>query len=460
MDTSKVSNARRLILGKTATLALALAPSLSTIFPPGAVAQGRDIDFVAREIIKRDLQLQSLNLRLHQQCADPNFNRSRRTWLWDFGNAIPTEAGLITATANFYSHYAYRQGNHLPNSQAAAAIDPQVAGQVVGGLGSYFELMSALHHSIQTHKKGLDFKVASKRVLILKNEIDVLQAEYDSLTISGTQSRAYLAEAAILKDIRDNSLNEFIRLQKSSAFISSGQVTEDAISALRNTIGCTGNSINVAADLKGNKRLNGQADILNLIAASMITTRPLITNMAALLATHHRQNKVVKTIHLLDGDRLQSQTNDFDKDFKTLSDTTSATAGDAQLGQRMALYKLQLETETEQKSLADYEQSKLKLSAARRFRETIYGPTKLSQSVLGIVVGLRSQNNATKDYQLAASGNVTYTSGQIFNIFELVRERIVDEDSHSRLQAKKMLPAQRLQKSAERLEEMQKLLEQ
>jgi hypothetical protein len=74
---------------------------------------------------------------------------------------------------------------------------------------------------------------------------------------------------------------------------------------------------------------------------------------------------------------------------------------------------------------------------------------------MNIVVGFRKQNNVTADNRLEATANMTYTSGQVFNILELVRERVVDEAAHSKLKSAQMLPQQRIQRSLKDLEAMQ-----
>jgi hypothetical protein len=83
----------------------------------------------------------------------------------------------------------------------------------------------------------------------------------------------------------------------------------------------------------------------------------------------------------------------------------------------------------------------------------------MAQATIGIVIGFRRQNNATSDNRLAAGANLTYCSGQVFNILELVRERVIDEKSHFELKRKNMLPEQRIDKSLLKLDDMQARLQ-
>ncbi len=96
----------------------------------------------------------------------------------------------------------------------------------------------------------------------------------------------------------------------------------------------------------------------------------------------------------------------------------------------------------------------------RRFKDTLYGPTKLSQAIIGINVSLRTRPNTTSDNQLSAAANLTYCSGQVFNITELLRERLVDEVRHRQDKDNGLLPEQRIERGLENLTRMESMLKQ
>jgi len=458
---------RRLILSS-------LALALTSFSPASAKDLSSDfIDDLAKKILQRELDLQRLNVRLHMEAANPSFNRARRTWLWDIGNAIPTESGLIAATALFFSNTRNRVlitpypasvdgktefalearnvHNHIADCKIAATIDPQIAGQVVGGAGSLLELGADCRRAFYLHKNKLDRRAVTRQVVTLKQQIDDLQQQYDALPAA--HAGAYLAEGSVLKDIRNNCLGEFVRLDRNAALISTGQAIEDTVSLSRNTVGGVGNSINVLAIFRNNKRLNGEGALLNLTAASMITARPFLSNIGGWLAKRSN-NQLTKELlggaQTVNDERLAS-------DLETLKSCHAQSAALAKT--RLAIYGTQLDRYRGEKELAEEEKTKAKQTVLRRFRESIYGPTKLAQSTLNVIIGFRSQNNSTADNRLDAAGNLTYTSGQIFNIAELVRERLVDEARHARQAADHMLPEQRLGRQIEAIDKMQQQLE-
>jgi hypothetical protein len=461
-----------------AKVKVAFIPLLTSciLLAPGAAAQNASLDELAKGILDRELDLQKLNAHLHLEAANPSFKRARRTWLWDIGNALPTEGGLIAATALYSAHcndktvsdvqvtnkdgqasiavLRKRVPNHIPVSEVAGTIEPQIAGQVIGGAGSFYELSADYSRSRNLHKHQLNRGAVTRRVLAMINEIDARQAQFDLQAAANTSAKTYMAEGKVLRDIRNKSLCEFSRLEAAAAKISVGQLIEDAVSATRNTVGGVGNSINVGAILENNKRLNGKADILNLIAASMITMRPFLSNAGNAIATKCSDHTVKKNFP----DLNTKQEIEYSYDTAQLRAQCQEGSISVQMAKRLSLYARQNEKFADEEDLAQKESQKNKQVIVRRFRESIYAPTKMAQSILGIVINFRRGNNATADNRLAAAANLTYTSGQVFNIFELVRERVVDEGRHSRLEATKMLPEQRIERSLETLDSMQSQL--
>ena len=112
-------------------------------------------------------------------------------------------------------------------------------------------------------------------------------------------------------------------------------------------------------------------------------------------------------------------------------------------------YQLYLSFLQEQSELSDAERRADDHAAVRRYRESLYGPTKLAQSILGLNIGFRKLHNETSDNRLAAIGNTVYTAGQAGNLSELIRERIVDEMDHRNKSRQGRLPEQILQRQAQ-----------
>ncbi len=85
----------------------------------------------------------------------------------------------------------------------------------------------------------------------LKRDIDNGLKQYEILvnsqTVTGINTNQAKAEIKVLADIRDRTLDDFIRLEPRSREISVGRIVEDAAGFAGNAVGLVGNSINVAA---------------------------------------------------------------------------------------------------------------------------------------------------------------------------------------------------------------------
>ena len=354
---------------------------LALVLTDIAPAPAAEVDDLAKKILKSELAWQKLNDQLHLAAANPSFNRTRRTWLWDIGNALPTEGGLIAATAVFL-------GRSKNRGQIAGTVIPQIAGQVIGGTGSYYELYADSRRAYKLHHQGLDRYEVTSKAKVLQTEIDSLLCQYERR--AGT-SDLYAGEIKILKDIRQNEVYEFARLEKGAALISTGQLIEDLASAGRNTVGAVGNSINVAAIYRNNKRLNGKGDILNLIAATTISIRPFVSNLGCLFATRASKRRTQSAL----GAAVMEPNDTLAADVAKLrSFPLEGSTASGVISKRMDIYTAQVNRDVDQKALALEESKKAKQLITRRFRESFYGPTKMAQATMGIVIGFRPETNA------------------------------------------------------------------
>lgn len=479
-NTGTASNASD--LSNNATSNGATLPKIAQARSPGAklesdaaveeVITEPDGAFLARNILKDELQLLRLTEDIHLGAANPSFPRARRVWLWDICNAISTEAGLIAATALFYEHSTPkivkepvlidRDGtrqviviekkvpNTIPPGRVVNTIVPQIVGQSIGAGGALLELSADFNRVLKIRRQRLNGALAREKVTAILRRIDERQSQLDHIA-GNTNDHALRAESNILRTIRDFAVSEFARVEAAGSSISISRFIEDSVSLSRNVVGIVGNSINVAGLLEDDKRLNGQGNILNLISASMITTRPFVSNLGAMLGKKHNE-KLAKEMFGHVDEEPHAQ---FDAELDQLK---SEKADDASALARIAIYeRLQAELQDEA-NLAQTEKRNAKQLAVRRYRESIYGPTKMAQAIITTKVNFRHESNATKDNDLSAAANLTYTSGQVFNIAELLRERIVDETKHKKLKQTKMLPEDRIGRSMGSLDLMRNMV--
>lgn len=453
--------------------------AVSVICSPVAGADSK-IDSLANQILRDNLEMQLWTTKLHTLAAVPDRHRRRRAWIWDTSNAVATEVGLVGATALFFSHSNDQTSestavkrtnmglvvqterrkvrNHVPADKVAATIIPQIAGQGVGGLGALNELIQDVRRDRKLYRRGVGRKTLTKNILLNLSEIEHLQKEYD-LRIEEIQSNepadliaVYRSESRLLRALVRHTVDEFERVAKRSAQLRNGNYIEDSLGFARNTVGIVGNALNVASVYRNNKRLNGQGAILNMVSGSILTIRPFLSSIGTAVASKPW---------------LRKNLNEAPPELMTIKEQSdlleSMTVGADALAEpilkdRTQIFRMELAQQKEDNSLAQAESKLLAQSVERRYRESIYGPTKIVQSGLTEVIGFRKQNNTTADNRLGATANLTYCSGQVFNILELVRERLMDNAEFRRSESAKMLPEQRLARSALNLQSIRTLI--
>ncbi|MBN9396221.1 MAG: hypothetical protein J0H83_13315 [Candidatus Melainabacteria bacterium] len=301
----------------------------------------------------------------------------------------------------------------------------------MGLAGAFYELIRDSQRSLYLRKNGLNGKSAIKKMVALNHEFDSTLADSDDLSDP---------ERRLLCALRDAALQEFVRLEGRAGRIATANYIEDGVSLTRNTVGIVGNALNAAGNVNYDKHMNANGNILNAIAASMISLRPLATNSASILCQHVNTQKIRKHFAIYKSD--QDPLDEAEKALADLKDLKNTSTD-------IENYQLYLAFLQEQSELSDAERQADDRAAVRRYRESVYGPTKLAQSILGLNIGFRKLHNATSDNRLAAIGNTVYTAGQAGNLSELIRERIVDEMDHRNKSRQGRLPEQILQRQAQ-----------
>ncbi len=421
-------------------------------------ASAEDIDQLGDEILLRQIELEKLNQQIHLEITRPMFGREKRTWLWDFSNAIPTEGGLIAAMAVFYVHANNKtkiveglsthgpiQGkvsvaNEAPGGAVAGTLIPQIAGQVFGGAGSLFELGLRCYHSRRMHQLHLNRKSVTMRAQLLMHQIGDLESKFEHQALGSDNSQFYLSELKVLRTLDRHAIDRYRYVQGEAIGIATANSLEDSTSVIRNIVVTVCNAINTAAVLNNDRTFNGQGSILNLVAASMITIRPIVSTFGAFTAKRISARLCRKAFPELSSNSADGP---FKQSFEELKSTKGFDSS-AQIQKRMIVYELEAKNIAEEDSLASFEKAADNKVIFNRLRETIYGPTKMTQSIMSISSNLRKVDNPSSSNRISAASNTIYTCGQVYNIAELLKQRIAEDKRHAHLKKEAMLPEQRI----------------
>jgi hypothetical protein len=222
------------------------------------------------------------------------------------------------------------------------------------------------------------------------------------------------------------------------------QNTLDGVDLSRNAVGAAGNQISVHAAYTRNAPLNGVGNILSLLAAVGITTRPYIAWAVRHADMHLARNALTRELPECTTVEETTILAKLEMDERHLRDVVGARLNEQAPTPRFSVLTVEGSILTSQEQSLDKFEGDGK--AGREFddmvRSTAYGPTKLANTILGITTGYHKPVDTVWNNRRNGAGNLTYTCGQGYNFLELWRERIQDERHHTRLKAEGKLPEQ------------------
>lgn len=429
------------------------------------VLRGRaEVDEEMSSILSEELEIERLSAQFDLASNITNFAKGRRQWSYNFGNAFCTEGGLIAATALFASNTSNRHAIHFqtvtkngiqtvqakyvtltpaidPNS-VNGTITPQIVGQCISITGGSFELMTTLGVVIHRDHLGLAPRTLDSEVIDHLASIDrklKIAAAYCSENPSAS------IELRILKDLRDRALSDYFVARLVERRWASWNNSQNVTGVIRNTIGTVGNSINELGRHEARRRLNGDGSILNFISASIILVRPYFCEAWAKYKTRNLDHKLKNLM----GDVEPRNDGILAERILQLKASSRSEVHSNYFDKREQIYNNYSYDRAE--IFEQYDRRLSVLSMRSTVRGSIYAPTKQTQSMINIVTQFRPRNNTVENNRYSAIANLTYTSGQIFNISELVRQRLADEVRHRNLEKAKILPTKLLAKRIELL---------
>ena len=421
-----------------------VAAALSLFCFQAEASASAQADALSTEVIRGEIEFHHLITEMRLKNSIGTISKRRRQFLWSIGNSMPTEAGLIDAMQLFFSHSDYLnefyrnkqdelQVRGVPNQVSgnanAGQLYPQIIGQEINGAGDAFELTKIQLMRARCIRTNIDPKRALLRAKKLLSRMDnALQARCACVNRLDAGSAEYQAEGAVLLDLRTMLLkhfrNAYIDARKEYAW----QNSLETIGVARNAIGALGNQISVHAGYSHNSRLNGLGNLLSELAAIGIIMRPWVSLELSKLDGYFAR----KQLNRLLPDDLIGWTVDTDLvRLRQLLQQNKSTV----MGNR--LDSINVEAQLITADLQDFEQQQSLDKARARMellRNTVYGPTKMSNSLLGMIVGYDTHLNATEKNRLSASGSLTYVVGQGANLMEMWRERVVDELEEHKLE--------------------------
>ena len=421
------------------------------------VLQGRaEVDDQMASILSEELEIERFAAQYDQASNIADFAKGRRQWSYNFGNAVCTEGGLIAATALFASNTGNRHAIQFSTGKdgqpttkyvtIAPAIDPnsvngtitpQIVGQCISIAGGSFELLTTLGVVISRDRLGLSPKALDRAVL---HHLDSIDNKLKIASSNAVSNESVATELQVLKELRDRAISDYYAARLVEKRWTTWNNCQNVTGIIRNTVGCIGNSINELGRHEARRRLNGDGSILNFISASIMLVRPYFCEV---WARYRMRNLEHRLAHLRS--RIDSPNEGkLEENVTSLAIATNKVDRSSSLNKRLQIYA---DFANDHTAIFDHQEKRMSvLSCRSSVRGTLYAPTKQTQSMINIVTQFRPRNNQAENNRYGFVANLTYTSGQLFNISELSRQRVVDEVAHYREERAQILPTQLLAK--------------
>lgn len=466
--------------------ATAILPSQAQVLSGGAQAsdQSAQLEILTTKIAKKETELLRLNTNFRVECTRVSKWKSRRLAAYNLAASGVSNAGITNISVTRWHFWPHPKNMH----RATAKVGPTclLIGHCItlGGV-----LTESAWDVIKDHKvrsQGFDIKTTHNRVLTIKQDLDKLIADRNTLLataqgLTSSEQALAKAEGAVLKDVRDLSLNEyaqfFVRAHK---FFGSRETNSLMAVTAASTGGFQGSLLGIISAANRQPRLVGPGGLGFLLSGAAITATPGMSRLVGTMRGNHARKTIASEI-----DNLTTKSvSKLDEDKARLQQLVSGTDesqrnGLLKITQRLSVYNkesilfaAQDQMNAKEKALAKKEFIERSIAAAS------VGGTKMSWGInlanAGFRFHPRSKTLISKDAKTGkvsikitadprqgqlftrrvAIGATTYIPGTGVWMIDTLQNRIRGEMRDHSLAAQNKLPGMLLKERFDRIDDM------
>lgn len=436
----------------------------ASISPEEAVDK---IDDLTKQILLKEIELQKFNLHYTQEVAKQGRWKGWRYATLQEINTGMNLSGSIISVINRGAHIHRSQGVHLHLQESANYI-PMI-GSIIGASAAVMEFGINGYHDIVARRHGFSPKAAMTHVQGLKDEIDKLMAERTALTKIEASSQALLshvevdeAEGKVLKDLRDQSLQEFQRFHVGARKLIAFQQWQYFFDFAKYTTSAIGSEFAYLSLYRHHRVWNGRAGVLFVVSGQLTMWGPILSRLAAKGVgelTKHRIRSVV-------ADSAEAKVKTLQADMDLLNALIKrgmpSNASVANAVDRQGLYGEHQKTFVNEITAAEKKNSAAKLTATQNIGAGLYvGGSKTASGVLFVIPGFNSHYNSTTTRAGRVTNDLLFSSALIgipsgaFAMLDTLRIQVRGEiDRHKAMKAG-LLPGQIASARLKQLDDME-----
>ncbi|MBS1955799.1 MAG: hypothetical protein JST89_16565 [Cyanobacteria bacterium SZAS-4] len=408
-----------------------------------------------KEILQSGIEIERFSLHFRMESAkQPRFRRLRY-----FLSQEAASAGLLAFEVTGVDQFGVgrKRPLKLDPRPLRGSLAAATTTSIIASSGSMFELSSNVVQMLKNKKHGYDPKSANKYIASKLRHIDELLAQRDALLAANTNDPSYArvaAEGKILHDLRSSFVNEYSHFNADTSAYRTYQNMFYLLNASYNAIGALG--ANTAYRALARPHLNGTANVLFIVAGSMATVTPIISQAAGYYARRHAYTTLKKDVGASDFSPDQ-----FAADLKNLETVSGGTEGSLiqslPLTQRVAIYTQSNELFTKQLDSETKTMRKLeKVALQTSTLGPAIGATLLTQGILGTYGYYHYPIQPRKQINQYYCGAIVGTVGAGAAVIGNAASLLAGYSYEHKLSKQKKLPVQLIQQRLAHLDEIEK----
>jgi hypothetical protein len=399
------------------------------------------LDAITRQILKKEIELDTLNQKFRLHTALTAKWRQRRLFLYSEANSgltlasmlegVPLRYKIFTAKTNAQST-ALRKKDR---GKFACATELQLTGQSLSLTGDVFELGLNYYNYLKLKNKGFDPKSYRVEAEILENEIDKLIAQRKNMltataNLTGADLKAAQLEGQLIDDYRNVDLTTYANYHSATNRFWVLQNTSFLVDMAKNGSGLAGNIISLTGNHFKRPRMQGGSGVMSIISGVIVLATPAvgrITSNVSAVAARRLVSKKMQNLEEIDAAALDKHRHQFltliAENSNNQSKDSTASAGYLQVASaRLNVFA------KEEKMLYDIEKGVAadRRTAHENLVENIafaaaVAPPRIANGITQTIGGWRYYKDHTNAQRLYFAGNTAYLAATGVNILETAR---------------------------------------
>ena len=425
------------------------------------------IDDLTKQILLKEIELQKFNLRYSLEVGKQGRWKGWRYATMQELNMGTGLAGAIISVANRGSYLHRAAGVHRHVQESANYI-PMI-GSIIGASAAVVEFGINGYHDLTARRHGFSPSAATRHVEGIKNDIDSLMAQRAALTkvkasspaLSG-QVEVDTAEGKVLKDLRDQSLQEFQRFHVGARKLIAFQQWQYFFDFAKFTTNAIGYEFAYLSLHRRHRVWNGRAGALFIVSGQLTMWGPILSRVAAKGVGELTKHRIKKVVQDSNDAKVQVLEADLAVLDKLIKQGKVSNLGLANAIDRSGLYGEHQRVFSSEIRAAQNKSNAAKLTATQNIGAGLYvGGTKTASGILFAIPGFNHHYNDSSERAGRVTNDLLFASSLIaipssaFGMLDTLRIQVRGEINRHKAIKAGMLPGQIASARLKQLDDME-----